>query len=173
MAPAYSEGEGRGSSFVLTLPLTPALESPIQGSTLDVKASVEDLEELDGLRVLIVDDEEAARERVSTVLAAHGVVPVVAHNVADAIDALVQYRPDVVISDIGMPGEDGYSFIRRVRLLPPESGAGTPAAALTAFASADDRTQALIAGYQMHIPKPVAPPSSWPSWPTSRTLPAR
>lgn len=67
----------------------------------------------------------------------------------------MQYRPDVVISDIAMPGEDGYSLIRRVRRLPLASGASTPAAALTVYASAEDRAQALIAGYQLHIPKPA------------------
>lgn len=154
---AYSEGEGRGSSFVLTLPLAPALESPILASTLGEAPSLEDLKELEGLRVLIVDDEEHASERLASFLAGNGAIPIAVHNAADAVEALVQYRPDVVLSDIAMPGEDGYSFIRRVRRLSPEQGAGTPAAALTVFTSAEDRSQALIAGYQMHIPKPVEP----------------
>ncbi|MEO5731014.1 MAG: ATP-binding protein, partial [Byssovorax sp.] len=152
---AHSEGEGRGSSFVLTLPLAPVVKGPVLGFTRGGEPSVDDRKELEGLRVLVVDDERDARERTTTILLEHGAIPIAVHNVADALDALALYRPDVMVSDIGMPGEDGYSFIRRVRLLPTEHGAGTPAAALTAYTSAEDRTQALVAGYQMHIPKPV------------------
>jgi CheY-like chemotaxis protein len=152
---AYSEGEGRGSSFVMTLPLAPVVKGPILGSTDRGGPGLEDRKELEGLRVLVVDDEQDARDRVSNLLSVHGAIPIAVQNVADALDTLALYRPDVVISDIGLPGEDGYSFIRRVRQLPTEQGAGTPAAALTAYTSAEDRTQALVAGYQMHIPKPV------------------
>jgi CheY-like chemotaxis protein/anti-sigma regulatory factor (Ser/Thr protein kinase) len=154
---AYSEGEGRGSSFVLTLPLAPVVKAPIPRSTTSGEPDFEDRKELEGLRVLVVDDEQDARERTTSILSEHGAIPIAVQNVVDALEALAQYRPDVVVSDIGMPGEDGYSFIRRVRLLPAERGAGTPAAALTAYTSAEDRTQALVAGYQMHIPKPVDP----------------
>ncbi len=124
-------------------------------TSLGNRPSLADIDELEGLRVLVVDDEEVARERVTSILSEHGVILIPAHNAADAFEALVQYRPDVMISDIAMPIEDGYSFIRRVRRLPPENGAATPAAALTIHASAEDRTQALVAGYQMHIPKPA------------------
>jgi signal transduction histidine kinase/CheY-like chemotaxis protein len=151
---AFSEGEGRGSSFVLTLPLSlpPAGD---QGAGTTGRPSFADIDELEGLRVLVVDDEEAVHARVSAVLSEHGVILIAMQNAADAFDALVQYRPDVMISDIAMPVEDGYSFIRRVRRLPPESGSATPAAAFTSYASAEDRAQALAAGYQMHIPKPA------------------
>jgi len=154
---AHSEGEGRGASFVLTLPLAPVPAPWVPGSSRDGAPSSADIDELEGLRVLVLDDEEQARERVVSILSKCGAILIDVQNAADALEALVQYRPDVLISDIAMPVEDGYSFIRRVRRLPPESGAGTPAAALTVFASAEDRAQALEAGYQIHLAKPAHP----------------
>ena len=80
-----------------------------------------------------------------------------ASSAAEGLARVIADKPDVIVSDIGMPGEDGYAFIRRVRALPPEQGGRTPAAALTAYARAEDRRQAMKAGFEMHIPKPVEP----------------
>jgi CheY-like chemotaxis protein len=106
--------------------------------------------------VLVVDDEADAREMVAAVLTEGGGAVVLAGSVPEALEAIGQRRPDVLVSDIGMPREDGYSLIRRVRAMDAGVG-GIPAVALTAYASAQDRTLALAAGYSAHLPKPVEP----------------
>jgi signal transduction histidine kinase/CheY-like chemotaxis protein len=154
---ARSDGPGCGSSFSLKLPLTASPDLAASRSSPGGETSFEDARELEGLRVLVVDDEADTREFLMTVLADCGAIPLEASSAAEALEVLAEHRPDVLISDIGMPGEDGYSLIRRARLLPLENGAGIPAAALTAYTSDEDRSQALVAGYQMHLPKPVDP----------------
>jgi CheY-like chemotaxis protein len=112
---------------------------------------------LEGIAVLVVDDEADTCELLATVLAhAHATV-VTATTVEEGYRALVAQRPDVLISDIGMPDRDGYELIRRIRELGPEAGGRTPAIALTAFARSEDRTRAMLAGYQVHISKPIEP----------------
>ena len=111
--------------------------------------------DLKGIRVLVVDDEPDARETLQQILEhCNGEVRTVG-SAAEAMKLLESWRPDVLLSDIGMPGEDGYDLIRRVRELPAERGGRTPAAALTAFARGEDRRRALRAGFQMHVAKPV------------------
>jgi CheY-like chemotaxis protein len=112
---------------------------------------------LRGITVLAVDDEPDARVLLERVLADCGAQVLLASNAREALELVRHRRPDMIVSDIGMPGEDGYEFIRKVRALPPEAGGRTPAAALTAFARAEDRTRALRAGYQTHVAKPVEP----------------
>ena len=112
-------------------------------------------ERLDGLRLLVVDDEPDTCEMLKAGLESCGARVVTAGSAAEALAELSKSPPDVLISDIGMPGEDGYALLRRVRALPAESGGRAPAIALTAYARAEDRMQALRAGYQMHVPKPV------------------
>jgi CheY-like chemotaxis protein len=107
--------------------------------------------------VLVVDDKADARNLVRRVLEDCGARVLLADSAKDALAVLCSERPQMLISDIGMPGEDGYELIRRVRQLPANQGGRTPAAALSAFARAEDRTRALRAGYQMHIAKPVEP----------------
>ena len=107
--------------------------------------------------MVAVDDDADARKLLGTVLTrCHAKVTVVA-SAADALEAVRRERPDVLLSDVEMPGEDGYSLIAKVRALPPGEGGQTPAAALTAYARLEDRTKALRAGFQMHVPKPVEP----------------
>jgi CheY-like chemotaxis protein len=113
--------------------------------------------ELSGLRVLVVDDDQDARELVKAVLEECGSTVVSVDNVESALAALAESRSDVLISDIGMPGQDGYDLIRRVRALSGSEGGAIPAAALTAYARAEDRSRALHSGYSMHIAKPVEP----------------
>jgi len=110
---------------------------------------------LDGLRVLLVDDEPEARQIISTVILRTGAEVKTCESAHEALAKLSEWKPDVILSDIAMPEEDGYSFIRQVRLLPHDKGGDTPAAALTAYARDIDRRQALAAGYQMHIAKPI------------------
>ncbi|MBA3765576.1 MAG: response regulator [Acidobacteria bacterium] len=113
--------------------------------------------ELAGLHVLVVDDEADARDLLAVVLESCGSKVIFAGSAAEALDALKRLKPDLLISDIEMPGEDGYSLISYVRALKPEEGGQTPAIALTAHARLEDRMRALSAGYQMHVAKPVEP----------------
>jgi CheY-like chemotaxis protein len=110
---------------------------------------------LDGLRILIVDDEADTRELLKQGLEYCGARVRVAGSAAEAVDAIVALVPDILISDIGMPGIDGYDLIRQVRGLPPDRGGKVAAIALTAYTRVQDRLQALRSGYDMHVPKPV------------------
>jgi CheY-like chemotaxis protein len=110
---------------------------------------------LEGLRVLLVDDEMDGREMVKFMLEQNGVQVKAAASADEALQTLVEWRPDILVSDIGMPEEDGYSLIGKVRALPPELGGNLPAAALTGYVSQEDYLKALSAGYHSHIKKPV------------------
>ena len=154
-----SPGVGQGATFIVQLPLIP---NPSGVSDLEqVAGQRQDLLEdslcLSGLRVLIVDDEIDTREFLVTALEQVGAEVTAAASVSEAFRLLERLKPDVLVSDIGMPVEDGYALIRRIRALAPEQGGRIPAAALTAFAREEDRIQALKAGFQMHVPKPIKP----------------
>ncbi len=110
---------------------------------------------LEGLRVLLVDDHAAVRDVITLLLERFGAVVTAAPGAREALEILERERPDVLITDIEMPGEDGYALIRKVRALPVGRGGQTPAAALTGLWSAEDRAQILRAGFQYHVPKPV------------------
>jgi CheY-like chemotaxis protein/anti-sigma regulatory factor (Ser/Thr protein kinase) len=157
-----SEGEGRGTSFSVSLPLLPlrqeaASDAPRAHPSARSEAEFACPPELDGLRVLVVDDEPDTRELLAAVLTSCGAQVIQAATAAEAFEHVERTRPDVLITDIGMPEEDGYSLLARIRSLPPERGGGMPAAALTAYARAEDRARALRSGFQMHVPKPVEP----------------
>ena len=109
------------------------------------------------LRVLVVDDEPDANEMVQTLLASSGAEVRVAASTRQALDILDRWRPDVIVSDIGMPEEDGYALIGRVRERATDRGGEIPAVALTAYARVEDRVRILAAGFQMHVTKPVDP----------------
>jgi CheY-like chemotaxis protein len=111
--------------------------------------------DLQGIRVLVVDDEADARALLRAVLEERGAAVTTASSAPEAFAALAATRPHVILSDIAMPGEDGYALMRRIRALLPEHGGRTPAIALTAYASADDQKRAFTAGYQLHVAKPV------------------
>jgi len=149
---AESEGVGKGATFSATFPLLTGRTEPIAHSG---ETCAPEILSLDGLRVLLVDDEAEAREIISTVIGRTGAEVKTCISASEALVKLVEWRPDVILSDIAMPEEDGYSFIGKVRALPREKGGETPAAALTAYARDEDRVQALAAGYQMHIAKPI------------------
>jgi PAS domain S-box-containing protein len=157
---AESAGLGHGSTFTVLLPVAAVYQSVgreerVHPAARDTLPNYECPDRLDGLRVLAVDDEPDTRELLKMGLGQCGAKVTTVGSVAEALEAIVADVPDLLISDIGMPEEDGYELIRRVRELPPESGGRVPAIALTAYARVEDRMQALRAGYQMHVPKPV------------------
>lgn len=112
---------------------------------------------LDGVRILVVDDDDDTRELVTRVLEGRGAEVVAAASAEEAWSAFERSAPDALLVDIAMPGEDGYSFLRRVRACPPEKGGRVPAAALTARVIVQDRLETLRAGFQSHMAKPVDP----------------
>ncbi len=162
---AKSPGEGHGATFVVELPLMVVHDIESKAGHEHPKSSPlassadficeENL--LQGVSVLVVDDEEDARNLIARVLQECDATVFVASSAAQAREILMGERPTVLISDVGMPGEDGYELIRKIRQLPDHQGGKTPAAALTAFARSEDRTRALRAGYQSHLSKPVEP----------------
>ena len=156
---AESAGKGQGATFIVRIPLMLPTEGQVEVERRQpaqaVVESGEQSQSLDGLRVLVVDDELDARELVTTMLERCGAEVFAAASVGEALERLESWKPSVLIADIGMPGEDGYDLIRKVRDLSKERGGRTPALALTAYARTEDRVRALSAGYQMHLSKPV------------------
>ena len=110
---------------------------------------------LKGLRILAIDDEPDVRDMLQTLLQDCGANVLTVASAREGLEALTAWKPHVLISDIGMPGEDGYSLIRKIRALSPEQGANVPAIALTGYVRVEERMRALEAGYQMFVPKPV------------------
>ena len=155
---AASDGEGRGATFTVVLPMrsvvtaTAPVENP-RGAT----AGEARTDGLAGLRILAVDDEPDARDLFRTLLEGCGAEVWTAGSAGEALERLPDARPDLLLVDIGMAGEDGYSLMRKLRARPPEAGGATPAIALTAFARDQDRQKALAAGCQLHVTKPVEP----------------
>lgn len=156
---AESAGLGKGATFTVTLPIravdnnldeTGRLQNHKQETAIASPS-------LEGLRIVVVDDEADARDLLHTVLTQYGAKVVTRASARDTIDAVAQFQPHVLVSDIGMPEEDGYALIHRLRQLPPEQGGQIPAIALTAYARTEDRDRALEAGFQQHIAKPVNP----------------
>jgi signal transduction histidine kinase/DNA-binding response OmpR family regulator len=158
---AQSDGPGKGSTFAVRLPTAPlrADASPAPAGTTGMPRvpAFECPPALSGLRILVVDDEGDTRELLRFILEQCGSVVTLAGSVAEALPELQAGAYDVLISDIGMPGTDGYAFIRSVRALPSEKVSLIPAVALTAYARSEDRSQALRAGFDMHLTKPIEP----------------
>jgi PAS domain S-box-containing protein len=158
---AESDGAGKGATFVVQLPARSAIPAvrrgPRAAAVPDEPTESAALVRLDGLRILVIDDEADALDLVRHVLRECGAEVHAASSAKDAFETFARVRPDVIVSDIGMPGEDGYSLIRRIRAMPAENGGRTPAVALTAYAREEDAQRAFSAGYQMHVVKPVEP----------------
>ncbi|HEV2800914.1 MAG TPA: response regulator [Pyrinomonadaceae bacterium] len=169
---AHSDGDGRGATFTLSLPLASALNE----NDLEVERKAEITEDtaaasingnaspslaqadvLGGLRILVVDDEADTRELVQEVLVRQGAQVCVCESAAEALRALAAWKPDLLVSDIGMPVEDGYELIKQVRRFDAEHQGQIPAVALTAYAGPDDHRRALAAGFQTHLAKPIEP----------------
>ncbi|MFO0676326.1 MAG: response regulator [Polyangiaceae bacterium] len=153
---AESDGEGRGSTFTVSLPARRVADLEA-GRRFGEDTTMSSSVRLDKLRVLVVDDDEDARSLLEHVLVARGATVASASCAAQALAELDAFHPDVLVSDIGMPDVDGYSFIRTVRGLPPDKGGRVPAVALTAYTRTSDSDLAVAAGFQMHVPKPVEP----------------
>ena len=153
---AESRGPGRGSTFTVLLPLAADLNER-RALRAPTNRGREGSRPPEGLTVLLVDDEPDAREALRLILQQNGMVVTTAASAPEAFDLVERLQPDILLSDIAMPGEDGLSLIRRVRLLPPGRGGLVPAAALSAYAGAADRRKALLAGFQHHVAKPVDP----------------
>jgi PAS domain S-box-containing protein len=163
---AESGGEGQGATFRVTLPLGNSRigSNPEQSShgeqifsKTDAPFDSENTPRLDGIRVLVVDDEVDTLDMIVTLIEERGAVAKGVASAAAALEELERRAPDVLVSDIGLPGEDGYALIRKVRLLEAERGGHVPAVALTAYAGEEMSARARLAGFQMHIPKPVEP----------------
>jgi signal transduction histidine kinase/CheY-like chemotaxis protein len=159
---ARSAGQGQGAAFTVKLPLAAvhARQALQTGDSERASLAEEDSSDrnwpnLHGLKILAVDDETDAREMVKGVLEQYGAQVMTAASAREALIALEQLRPDVLVCDIGMPEEDGYSLIREVRMLGDAQGGNTPAVALTGYVRIEERVRALAAGYQMFVPKPV------------------
>jgi PAS domain S-box-containing protein len=146
-----SPGAGGGTIFTIRLPLAAAAREPA------VEAEPAPTADLNGVNVLVVEDEVETRDLVATVLTACGARVTATASADEALRALPRVKPDVVVSDIGMPNGDGYELIRRLRTLDPAEGGATPAAALTAAAATSDRRRALEAGFEVHVAKPFEP----------------
>ena len=159
---ARSPGVGQGATFIVVLPLLLfhdpvdlSAQAPADGISGPLSEGMKAALDLSGLCVLVVDDEPDARELMLHILREHRATVLTAASGGEALQTLVAQKPDVLICDIGMPLMDGYEVMRRVRALAPEDGGRTPALAVTAFASRKDRTRTMLAGFNVHMGKPV------------------
>jgi PAS domain S-box-containing protein len=156
---AKSAGDGQGATFIVALPLAPIRpsEGRVHPGTQQGPVSVCEELSLDQVKILVVDDEPDSRALLMRLLNQCKAEVRAAASAEEGLQILSEFRPDVLISDIGMPGKDGYQFIREVRRLDASSGGKVPAIALTAFARSEDRTRAMLSGYNTHIAKPIEP----------------
>ncbi len=156
-----SEGEGKGATFTVELPISVVppnrLADRVHPTAAAEAGHVDMTSYLSGLRVLVVDDDPDTLETISFILEQSGARVRTESSAKAALATLQSWRPDLLVSDIGMPEEDGFELIRKVRALTPEMGGATPALALTAYARVTDRLKVLRAGFQMHVPKPIEP----------------
>jgi signal transduction histidine kinase/ActR/RegA family two-component response regulator len=149
-----SDGVGKGTELTVAIPL---LAEGMVGAGASSPPPASALSTLAGIRVVVVDDEQDARDLVTAVLEQAGAIVTSVGSAEEAMHAIAERPPSLLVSDIGMPGEDGYALIARVRALPAESGGRLPAVAVTAFTRDDDRARALRAGYTAHVAKPIDP----------------
>ncbi len=157
---AQSPGVGQGSTFTARFPRSPIAAAPLDSrvySRAERMVRLEDGPDLGGIRVLVAEDDEDARGLIGKVLEIQGATVTAVSSAREALDLLLKNPFDVLLSDIEMPGTDGYQLIRELRLRPPREGGSVPAAALTAYARTEDRMRALRAGFQLHLAKPVQP----------------
>jgi signal transduction histidine kinase/CheY-like chemotaxis protein len=160
---ADSEGEGRGATFTISLPLAdePTKKRRRVAANLLTKqaatAHIDTLPSLEGLRVLLVDDDQDTLNMLAEILTGNRAAVQLASSAAEALEVLEWYKPDLLVSDLAMPDEDGYSLIAKVRALEANNGQQIPAVALTAYVRVEDRTRALAAGFNMFVPKPIEP----------------
>jgi CheY-like chemotaxis protein len=162
---AGNRADGRGAIFTVKLPVMvvrkpagpPAMDTERVHPTVSGSVPFDCPPSLEGLKVLAVDDEVDSRQLLQAVLEQCGAEVKTCSSTNEALEALAEFKPDILVSDIGMPDEDGYVLIKELRSLADESQKRIPAVALTAYARIEDRLRALAAGFNMHIPKPVEP----------------
>jgi len=157
-----SAGVGQGSTFVVQLPCVGTRTTPLPMSSGAPSAEFRPprelaAPELRGVRVLVVDDDDDSRDLVVSILQKCQAIAVSASSAEQALSLIVSERPDVIVSDIGMPGMDGYELMRAIRALPDEHAQRVPAVAVTAYARSEDRQRALAEGFQLHLAKPIEP----------------
>jgi CheY-like chemotaxis protein len=156
------ESEGTGAIFTIRMPVHVARvsdsdEEAVTGPTLREPMWLSDAPALKGIHVLVVEDDADARELIGAILKRCGATVTLTESAEAGFGAATANRPDVIVSDIEMPEEDGYGLIRRIRALAPDEGGAVPVAALTAYAGASDRLKVLGAGFNVHVAKPVQP----------------
>ena len=154
---AKSDGEGKGATFTVLLPLIPnaaRLEKKAQLKKISVEGGATPWQSLHGVSVLIVEDEQSSLDVFTALLNSSGAKTISVTSAAEALIALDKYKPDILISDIAMPGEDGLSLIQSIRARTPEKGGQIPAVALTAYAAKEDIKRAFSAGFNAHLAKP-------------------
>ena len=156
---AESDGRGTGATFIVRLPAVTSPETTDAGEDLECGPVADTQAWLDGISVLVVDDDRECRDVVAAHLQERHAHVITAASALQALDVIQHEHIDVMLSDIAMPGEDGYSLVRRVRALNSAKAASIPAAALTALAHQEDRQRALQSGFQLHLAKPVDPRS--------------
>lgn len=150
-----SDGENSGAAFFVTLPVTVKADAH-DSFDYDSSEHTETSErELEGVHVLLVEDDEDSREMLKVVFNQYDMKTTAVESAIEALEAIKKAKPDILVSDVGLPGEDGYTLIRKIRRLAPEQSGDVPAIALTGYASSQDRARALEAGYQEHLAKPV------------------
>jgi len=153
---AASAGPGRGATFTVTLPIAAA--EPAQAVAVERSATDRDVgERLDGITVLLVEHDADTRELVSTILAQSGAVVSTATSAREAASTAQRIRPHVLIGDLAMPGQDGLAVVSQVKSWAERAGVAVPALALSGFARAEDREQAMAAGFDLYVTKPVEP----------------
>jgi CheY-like chemotaxis protein len=157
-----SDGKDKGSTFVVTLPLVSSESSMMSEDTAAAETggngvAPSALKVLKGLRILVVDDEADSRDLVSAILMRCGSDVNCCKSAADGMKAFMSWKPDLLVSDIGMPVEDGYSLIKKLRKLKTKHAREIPAIALTAYATKEDQERTLSSGFQMHVAKPIVP----------------
>jgi CheY-like chemotaxis protein len=163
---ADSPGEGKGATFTVALPIPPLLlsltdseqaEVLIEPTAVDEAWTKLDRTMLEGVLLLVVEDEADSREMLATAFEQCGAQVSAVASAGEAMEVLKRATPDVLVCDVGLPGEDGLALIRQVRALEAERGGRIPALALTAYGGPEDRQKALVAGFDTHVPKPAAP----------------
>ena len=160
---AESDGENQGATFKVCFPVLGAKPEEVDQDESSLKTGLQsaipfdNANSLHGLRILIIDDDRDSLDLLVTVLQHCGAQVVTASSASEGLEAVSTVKPDIVISDIEMPHEDGYAFMRKLRSLPGNQGGQIPSVALTAHAKAEDRMRALAAGFHIHVPKPVEP----------------
>lgn len=150
-----SDGENRGSVFTVKLSVSEKTETRNISRQISSEPTESSERLLEGIHLLLVEDDEDSREMLKVLFSQYDMKTTAVDSAAKALDAIKQIQPDILISDVGLPGEDGYALMRKIRQLAPEHGGQIPAIALTGYASIQDRSYALEAGYQEHLAKPV------------------